>query len=173
MVQPHGAAINAFAIPTYTLWGYPTNQLIPNYTKMECEKSLTGFLPTLCRATAYVITNNKCTLLDFPPFVGFLLKLLNIRNIQIDKEKSAGFPPTLRGATAYKIERKRPKRTEEKAGRPGPKRQNCPMRTEQEERPGLGQVSSMSTREGHPKTRKKHPPNRAIEAKPDRWPRKG
>ena len=61
--------INAFGIPTYTLWGYPTNQLIPNNTIMECEKSLTGFLPTLCRATAYVITNNKCTILDFPPFV--------------------------------------------------------------------------------------------------------
>ena len=74
---------------------------------MECEKGLTGFLPTLCRATAYVITNNKCTLLDFPPFVGFLLRLLNIRNIQIDKEKkNAGFPPTLHGATAYKIRTK-------------------------------------------------------------------
>ena len=63
-----------------------------------------GFLPTLCRATAYVITNNKCTILDFPPFVGFLLKLLNIQNIQIDKEKSSGFPSTPCGATAYKIQ---------------------------------------------------------------------
>ena len=134
--------INAFGIPTYTLWGFPTNQLIPNNTKMECEKSLTGFLPTLCRATAYVITNNKCTLLDFPPFVGFLLRLLNIRNIQIDKEKKRWIPTYpawgYRLQNTNKIKRKEQKRTEEKAGRPGPKRQNCPMRTEQKE--GLPRV---------------------------------